>query len=130
MSKLNAVPKPNHERGKPKRGEHTKITAKVRKEVERRASEKEGFLSCEWCGCSNPSYRFEKAHLTNASQGGSGSEPWNISNLCGPRTENNTCHQIADDTLAGKVMKRLLAKKLLKYYTTGKGKDIWPYEGG
>lgn len=129
MYELRPAPKPEHGRNKSKRGDHTKITNKVRNEVNRRASEKHEYIMCEWCGCSRPSMRFEKAHLDNASQYGSGGEPWNIANLCGPKTETGTCHQIADETAAGKVMKRVLKRKLIKYYTTGKGKNYWTYDG-
>lgn len=121
----NPVPKPSHKRLKPKRGRHTAITDKVRKEVIRRASEENGYPVCECCGCSQPEGWFENAHLTNASQYGSGRVPWNIALLCGPRTLTGSCHQRADDTAAGRDWKIRKQADLYIYYTTGPGRDHW-----
>lgn len=113
---------------KRKRGDHTKITDRVRSEVDRRAAEKTDYIVCERCGCSRPAYRFEKAHLDNASQYGSGRVPWNIANLCGPKTQTGTCHQYCDETAAGRVWKQEKQAELIEYYTNGEGRNYWPYE--
>lgn len=68
------VPKPEHKRAKRKQGQETAITAKVDKEIYRRASE-EGYTVCEHCGCSVPRFRFERCHMLNASQYGTGRAP-------------------------------------------------------
>lgn len=117
------VPKPKHKRGKPKRGTHTKITQKVRGEVDRRTG------GCERCSRTIPEHWFEMAHLENASQMGSGRVPWNVAKLCGPRTATGTCHQICDDTAAGRAWKRQKRAELIEYYTNGAGREIWPYDG-
>ncbi|MGW8956646.1 hypothetical protein [Paenibacillus sp. NPDC055715] len=121
----NPAPKPAYKRGKKKRGNHTAITAAVRDEVDRRAAEHTGYLICERCGASRPALWFEKAHLINASQYGSGGEPWNIANLCGPRTETGTCHQFADDTAAGRMWKLQKRDELIEYYFRGSGREWW-----
>lgn len=69
---FNPVPKPQHQRSKPKRGQLSKITQKVRQEVLNRSEGK-----CERCGRTS-AYAFEMAHLMQASQGGRGDEPFNI----------------------------------------------------
>lgn len=97
-------------RNKPKRGNLTKITQKVRREVEERSEGK-----CERCGRIN-AYCFEMAHLQNASQLGSGSEPWNVALLCGPKVNTGTCHNIADETKEGKEWKQAYREKLKKLY--------------
>ncbi|WP_025684548.1 hypothetical protein [Paenibacillus maysiensis] len=117
-------------RGKKKRGNHTAITSAVRDEVDRRAAEHTGYVICERCGVSRPALWFEKAHLVNASQYGSGSEPWNIANLCGPRSESGTCHQFADDTAAGRAWKMKKRNELIDYYFRGPGLDIWKTSAG
>ncbi|MDH2334255.1 hypothetical protein [Paenibacillus polymyxa] len=117
-------------RVKKKRGNHTAITSAVREEVDRRASEHTGYVVCERCGVSRPALWFEKAHLVNASQYGSGSEPWNIANLCGPRSESGTCHQFADDTAAGRAWKMSKRNELIDYYFRGHGKDVWKTSTG
>lgn len=129
MFEYRPVQKPKHKRLKPKRGQHTEISDKVRKEVDRRAAEKTDYIICERCGCSRPAYRFEKAHLENASQYGTGRVPWNIANLCGPKTQTGTCHQIADETAAGRAWKRKKREELIDYYSNGAGRKIWPYDG-
>lgn len=121
----NPVEKPSHSRGKRTQGQHTAITPKVRKEVRRRASEGLGYPVCERCGVSNPKGWFENAHLTNASQYGSGRVPWNIALICGPRTLTGSCHQVCDDTADGRDWKVRKQAELYIYYTTGPGRDIW-----
>ncbi|MEC0234041.1 hypothetical protein P4H71_06815 [Paenibacillus kribbensis] len=121
----NPAPKPAHKRGRKKRGNHTAITSAVREEVDRRASEHTGYVVCERCGVSRPALWFEKAHLINASQYGSGSEPWNIANLCGPRSETGTCHQFADDTAVGREWKLHKRDELIEYYFRGSGREWW-----
>ena len=95
---------------KPKRGNYTQISQKVRDEVERRSERK-----CERCGRTS-AYAFEMAHLTNASQLGSGKEPWNVALLCGPKVNSGTCHNFADETAAGREWKQAKRKELMKYY--------------
>ncbi|WP_068775805.1 hypothetical protein [Paenibacillus sp. FJAT-26967] len=124
MFRLNPAPKPKHRRIKPKRGDLTRITDKVRKEVERRSKGR-----CERCGCTRAKHWFEHAHLINASQLGSGGEPWNIAKLCGPRTATGTCHQFADDTATGREWCMDYRFELIAYYTDGAGSEIWPYDG-
>lgn len=106
-----------HNRLKKKRGQHTAITQKVRREVERRSGKR-----CERCGRSR-AYSFEMAHLTNASQYGSGSEPFNIALLCGPRVNSGTCHQWVDETREGREWKQKKRLELIKYYET-KGDNV------
>lgn len=117
--------KPDHNRRTLTQGQHTKITNKARKEVARRASEEKGYPVCERCGCSIPAGWFENAHLTNASQYGSGRVPWNIALLCGPRTLTGSCHQWADDTSEGRDWKIRKQAELYIYYTTGSGRNHW-----
>ncbi|MGR6765383.1 hypothetical protein ACU1JV_26805 [Paenibacillus sp. T2-29] len=121
----NPAPKPTHKRGRKKRGNYTAITSAVRDEVDRRAAEHTGYVICERCGVSRPALWFEKAHLVNASQYGSGSEPWNIANLCGPRSETGTCHQWVDDTAAGRAWKMKKRDELIEYYFRGSGREWW-----
>lgn len=123
------VPKPTYGRNKQKRGNHTKITDKCSREVHRRSSEVNGRITCEFCGTTAPRIRFERAHLINASQYGSGNEPWNIADVCGPRTESGTCHQIIDDTALGKRIKEQKRLELIEYYKNGEGKNHWEYTG-
>ncbi|MEK3788776.1 hypothetical protein [Paenibacillus sp. FSL K6-1230] len=127
---FNPAPKPAHKRNRKKKGNHTAITAAVREEVDRRASEHLGYLTCERCGRSRPAMWFEKAHLINASQYGSGSEPWNIANLCGPRSETGTCHQWVDDTAAGRDWKLQKRNELIQYYFHGRKLDMWGTSSG
>lgn len=132
FSEIRAVTKESQlqkRRVKPKRGQHTAITDRVRKEVDRRAAERTDYVICEICGCSRPDYRFEKAHLDNASQYGSGRVPWNIANLCGPKTQSGTCHQFADETASGRAWKKAKQKDLIEYYKNGEGRNYWPYDG-
>jgi hypothetical protein len=124
LFEYNPVAKPSHRRNKPKRGRHTAITDKCSNEVKRRASEP-GWLECERCGCSNPQYRFERAHLVNASQYGEGGQPWNIALLCGPKTQTGTCHQWADETREGHEWKMKKRAELIDYYTVGGGRHWW-----
>ncbi|MET3700155.1 hypothetical protein SAMN05877753_12211 [Bacillus oleivorans] len=105
-----AVPKPRHKRRVPKRGNLTKITQKVRKEVLRRSGGK-----CERCGKSQ-AYSFEMAHLKQASQGGSGSEPWNVALLCGPSVNSDTCHHFADYTAEGREWRKTKRAELERLY--------------
>ncbi|WP_212685819.1 HNH endonuclease, partial [Salmonella enterica] len=64
--------KVNFLRRKPKQGQLSKITQKVRNEVLERSEGK-----CERCGRSR-SYAFEMSHLIQASQNGRGDDPANI----------------------------------------------------
>lgn len=99
-----------HKRLKPKRGNLTKITPKVRKEVLRRSEGR-----CERCGVAT-AYAFEMAHLINASQLGRGDEPWNIVLLCGPSVNTGTCHNWADYTAEGREWRKTKRKELESYY--------------
>jgi 5-methylcytosine-specific restriction endonuclease McrA len=110
MFGFNPVEKPKHKRNNPKRGNLTRITKKVNDEVLRRADG-----ACEICGRTT-SYCFERAHLINASQGGSGKEPWNIALLCGPKVNTGTCHHWADSTAEGKQWKEEYRRKLKRWY--------------
>ncbi|MDQ0091628.1 hypothetical protein J2T12_005068 [Paenibacillus anaericanus] len=124
---FNPVSKPDYERNKPKRGKHTAITDKCSTEVHRRSSELNGCITCELCGTTSPRIRFERAHLVNASQYGSGNEPWNIADVCGPKTDTGTCHQIIDETALGKRIKQQKRIELIEYYKHGEGKKYWKY---
>lgn len=104
------VPKPQHKRGKPKRGERTKITPAVRREVLERSGG-----ACERCGRTR-AYSFEMAHLIQASQGGSGAEPWNVVLLCGPSVNTGTCHNFADYTAVGREWRIQKRKELMRRY--------------
>lgn len=106
------VPKinPNHKRRVPKRGNLTKITKSVRREVLRRSEGK-----CERCGRTN-AYAFEMAHLQQASQLGPGNEPANIVLLCGPSVNSGTCHHFADYTAKGREWRMQKRKELMNYY--------------
>lgn len=104
------VPKPKHPRRSQKRGNITKITQTVRKEV----MERSGGL-CERCGRS-AAYSFEMAHLINASQLGRGDEPWNVVLLCGPSVNSGTCHNWVDYTAEGREWRRIKREELLQYY--------------
>ncbi|OBZ08902.1 hypothetical protein A8L34_22375 [Bacillus sp. FJAT-27264] len=118
------VPKPAHKRGKRKQGQETAITIKVDKEIYRRASEA-GYTVCEHCGCSVPRFRFERCHMLNASQYGTGRAPWNVVILCGPRNDNGSCHHWADETVEGRDWKARKQAELYLYYTAGEGKSYW-----
>ena len=96
---------------KPKRRNLTRITQKVRKEVERRSEGK-----CERCGRTS-AYCFEMSHLSNASQGGRGDDVTNIVLLCGPKVNSNTCHNFADETSAGRHWKMKKKAELEQYYS-------------
>ncbi|QLG39373.1 hypothetical protein HW560_15600 [Paenibacillus sp. E222] len=120
----NPAPKPKFKRRKPTQGQHTAITVKVDKEVYRRSSEA-GYTKCERCGCSVPRYRFERAHMINASQYGTGRSPWNIVVLCGPKTATGTCHNWVDETADGRAWKVDKQAELYIYYTVGDGKQFW-----
>jgi hypothetical protein len=109
---LPAIPKPQHKRRRRKRGQLSKITERVSKEVMRRSNE-----CCERCGVNrNGAYALERAHLINASQLGSGREPWNVALLCGPKVNTGTCHQWADETREGREWKQRKRKELLQQY--------------
>ncbi|MRN51961.1 hypothetical protein [Paenibacillus monticola] len=118
------VGKPKHKRGNRTQAQETAITAKVDKEVYRRASEA-GYTCCERCGCSVPTYRFERCHMLNASQRGTGRAPWNIVVLCAPSNVEGTCHYWADKTTEGHDWKAAKQAELYIYYTTGEGKRFW-----
>lgn len=121
---LRSVPKPSYGRWKPKRGTQTRVTTKVRKEVDRRSMElmSSPVPCCEKCGYI---YQISKAHMENASQGGTGRHPRNIANLCGTHGMVGTCHHWADNTPEGRRWKVRYAKKLESYYRDGNGKNFW-----
>lgn len=121
------VAKPSHGRNKTKRGKHTAISDKCSTEVHRRSASRDGVDTCEFCGTTKPRNWFERAHLVNASQYGSGNEPWNIALVCGPKTETGTCHQIIDETALGKMVKLRKRAELIDYYRSGEGKLFWEY---
>lgn len=104
------VPKPNFPRRKPKQKDRTRITQRVRREVERRSEGK-----CERCGRTR-SYAFQMAHLEQAGQLGSGDDPANIVLLCGPSTNSGTCHWFADSTAKGRQWRMNKRKELVAYY--------------
>lgn len=95
---------------KPKRGQYTKITQKAREEVYRRSEQR-----CECCGKSQ-CYAFEVAHLSNASQLGSGSDPSNLILACGPKVNSGTCHHWMDSTSEGREWKQEKKIQLEQYY--------------
>jgi hypothetical protein len=105
-----AVPKPRHNRRVPKRWQRTKITRRVRQEVLERSGG-----ACERCGRTQ-AYAFECAHLINASQLGSGREPWNVVLLCGPKVNTGTCHQWVDETREGREWKQRKREELKQLY--------------
>lgn len=105
----------HHKRSAPKRGDLTKVTANVRKEVNRRSMELIGanYPVCERCGTT---HNLTKAHIINASQGGPGNDPSNIMNLCGTHGMKGTCHDWADNTIEGRKWKYHYGRILRKYY--------------
>lgn len=111
---------------KDKRGDHTKVSDKVRKEVNRRSMElfDTNVAVCERCGTTR---NLSKAHIVNASQGGSGKDPANIMNLCGTHGMKGTCHDWADNTKEGRVWKKQYGAMLRLYYSEGNGKYFWKY---
>lgn len=108
---MNPVPKPNHKRRKPKRGQRTKITQAVRREVLERSEGK-----CERCG-KHSSWGMEMAHLEQASQGGSGGDKANVVLLCGPSVQTGTCHNFADYTADGREWRKAKREELQQYYS-------------
>lgn len=112
---FNPPRKSQHNRSKPKRGNLTKITQKVRNEVIRRSSELHGYPVCERCGVSQP-YCFEVAHTINASQMGTGNNPWDGLLLCGPSTNTGTCHHWSDKTKEGREWRKAKRAELIEYY--------------
>lgn len=112
----------HHKRNKPKRGDYTKVTAAVRKEVDRRSMERwhSNVACCERCGTI---HNLTKAHIQNASQMGSGSDPRNIMNLCGTHGWTGSCHDYCDNVRAGLVFKRQYGEFLQQYYTEKPWKD-------
>lgn len=84
---------------------------------------------CEKCGYARD---LTKAHILNASQGGSGSDPANILNLCGShgiggRDGRGGCHDKSDNTAAGRTWKVAQGEKLAEYYRAGEGRKHWKY---
>lgn len=120
----NPVPKPKFGRGKPKRGDRTAVTDAVRKEIARRSMERwnTNVRCCERCGAIR---NLTAAHMENASQGGSGSEPWNIALLCGTHGLAGSCHDWSDNTTEGRDWKVNFAAELLEYYDNGAGRGKW-----
>lgn len=107
---FNPVPKPKHQRRKPKRKNRTRITQKARAEVLERSEGK-----CECCGRTS-AYAFEMAHLIQASHGGRGDDPANVVLLCGPSVNTGTCHNFADYTAEGREWRMNKRKELIVYY--------------
>ncbi|MFD2658567.1 HNH endonuclease [Gracilibacillus thailandensis] len=105
-----AVPKPQHKRRVPKRGQITKITKKAREEVIRRSGWK-----CEKCGRTS-SYAFEVAHLQSAAHLGSGNDPSNLILVCGPSVNSGTCHNWLDYTQEGREWRKQKKRELEGYY--------------
>lgn len=124
---VHAAPKPSHKRFKKKRGNHTAVTDKVRKEVARRSMERFNINvpCCEICGTTR---MLTAAHLVNASQYGSGGVPWNIAYICGTHGWTDTCHHRIDNTAEGREWKLNYAIELVEYYTDGPGRDYWRFE--
>lgn len=118
------VQKPKHKRVSRTQAQETKITAKVTAEVYRRASV-DDYHICEHCGCSRPKFWFERCHMINASQYGTGRAPWNVLLLCGPSTQQGTCHHWADKTIEGRDWKAAKQAELFIYYTAGDGRQYW-----
>lgn len=104
---FNPVPKPPKRKRKPN---VSTITNKARQEVYGRADGK-----CERCGRTR-AYSFEVAHLIQASQGGRGDDPANLSLLCGPSVNTGTCHNFADYTAEGREWRTNKRKELMNYY--------------
>lgn len=82
---------------------------------------------CEHCGYARD---LCKAHMDNASQGGSGGEPWNIANLCGSHgigghNGKGGCHDWADNTAEGMDWKENYQLDLVDYYFKGEGRYHW-----
>lgn len=82
---------------------------------------------CEYCGYSRD---LCKAHMDNASQGGTGGHPANVANLCGShgiggRDGKGGCHDWADNTIKGREWKKRYAVRLANYYETGEGRLYW-----
>ena len=124
-----AIPYPksrqvSKKRFKPRRGDHTKVTANVRTEVNRRSMELSGcdIPVCERCGTTK---NLTKAHIINASQGGAGGDPANIMNLCGTHGWEGTCHDHCDNTQDGHKFKKQYGAMLKLYYSEGNGKAHW-----
>lgn len=115
MGDYRPVPKPQHSRAKKKRGDHTAVTDKVRKEIARRSMERFGYnvRCCERCGNTRD---LTAAHMQNASQYGSGGDPWNVALLCGTHGIKGSCHDWADNTAEGREWKFAFAVELLEYY--------------
>lgn len=123
----NPAPKPEHKRGKPKRGQYTAVTDRVRKEVKRRSMEALGYSipGCERCGAIHD---LTTAHIENASQYGAGGVPWNIILICGTHGMKGTCHDWADNTRPGRAWKVEQEGRLREYYESGNGRQYWRYE--
>ena len=101
------VPKPVKRK---KKTPKSKITQSARQEVYRRADGK-----CERCKRTR-AYAFEVAHLIQASQGGRGDDPANLSLLCGPSVNTGTCHNWADYTAEGREWRMNKRKELIELY--------------
>lgn len=118
----NPVQKPNHARGKRKRGNVTRITQKVRDECNRRSMEvwNINVPCCERCSKLN----YTAAHMQPAGQMGPGDVPWNVVNLCGTHGTKE-CHDWADNTEQGRAWREKKAKELYEYYHKGQGRFYW-----
>jgi len=113
-------------RNKRKRGDITRVTTKVREEVNRRSMElmDVDVPVCERCGTM---YNLSKAHIHEAAHLGPGDIPWNIMNLCGTHGWKGTCHDWADNTKEGRAWKKQYGAMLRLYYGEGNGKYFWQY---
>lgn len=114
MFEYRPVSKPQHGRRKKKRGQHTEVTQAVRNEIDRRSREiwNVNIRCCERCGTI---HNLTAAHIVNASQYGSGSDPANLIQLCGTHGFGG-CHDWADNTAAGRKWKKEYAEFLQNYY--------------
>lgn len=113
---MTLIPKPQHKRRVQKRGQKSKFTTKVRREIEERSGG-----CCERCGRSR-AYCFEIAHLISAGQLGEGDVPWNGVLLCGPqvhRGKYQTCHAWVDSTAEGLEWRKKKRERLFKLYQSG-----------
>lgn len=107
----------HHDRHKPKWKEHGRVIQDVASHVWYRDGGR-----CQRCGAMQGELdrfgfpkRLEIAHLHNRSQMGSG-EPDNLTLLCGPVVNSDSCHHWADSTAEGRRWKEKRRAELMKYY--------------
>jgi hypothetical protein len=116
----------HHQRGSMKQGDYTKVTDRVREEVNRRSQEllDTDIPVCERCGSPR---ELCKSHIQEASHRGAGFDPANIINLCGTHGTKG-CHEWSDQTFAGRQWKKQYGAMLRLYYAEGNGKNYWSYK--